>query len=251
MRARRHTWLAGVLAIVACGSHTGDNARDRPADATPAATASAEQPAAASESSVTSRAGPVETADFQWEITPGHFGPISAGTSEADLRRLFGAAVKRDTIHLGEGEYWPGTILYPDDSLRRAEITWRDTVGRQRPWYIRLAGTRSVWHANGVIRLGTTLRELERLNGKPFPMSGYGWDGAGRVTEWNGGALDTALSRAGSEIYFSLFPDSAGSETKAYSEIRGDHHYLSSLPALQQLNPAVWEIFLNFPGEMP
>jgi hypothetical protein len=152
---------------------------------------------------------------------------------------------------LGEGEFWPGTVLFPEDSLRRAEVTWRDTAGRRRPWYIRLAGTRSVWHVNGHIRLGTTLRELERLNGKPFTMSGYGWDYGGRVMDWNGGALDTLLHQADSRIRFSLFPDSAGLETRAYSQISGDRTYSSALPALQQLNPDIWEIFLDFPGGTP
>lgn len=106
-------------------------------------------------------------------------------------------------------------------------------------------------HVDGRIRLGTTLRELQPLNRKPFTMCGYRWDYGGWVMDWGGGALDTTLRRDGYRIGFFLDTDSGGQEIKEESQISGDRPFSSSLPALQQLNPAVWENFLDFPGLMP
>lgn len=238
MRRARQTWLVCAGALAACHSSSREAAR------TPSTTDTSENT-----SSVSERPG---APDSRWMITAGRFGPLTAETGEADLRRLFGSVVvKSDSIHLGEGEYRPGTVLYPDDSLRQVEITWQDTIERRRPWRATVRGRRSVWHVDGQITLGTTLQELQRLNGKPFNMSGYGWDYGGRVIDWNGGVLDTTLHRNGYRIGFSLDTDSAGQETKARSQISGDHPYSSSLPALQELNPSVWEIFLDFPEPTP
>lgn len=251
-RARRHLWLAYALALGACQSDSRDAARSSvsPPDAShpPVPSTETAAPIRGDTTSDNSRPAP----DSQWRITAGHFGPITVETGEADLRRLFGnASVKSDSIHLGEGEFWPGTVLYPGDSLRAVEITWRDTVQRRRPWRVEIRGRKSLWHVEGRIRLGTTLQELERLNRKPFTMSGYGWDYGGRVVDWNGGALDTMLRRNDYRLGFALFPDSAGRETKDEGKISGDRPYSSSLPALQRLNPAVWDIFLDFPENSP
>ena len=234
MRRARRTWWACALAVAACRSGSGEAAR------------STSMPDTSSTQSTGGRTH--EIRDSQWMITTGRFGPLTAEGAEADLRRVFGsAAVKPGRIHLGEGEFWPGTVLYPDDSLRQAEITWQDTVERRKPWRATVRGRRSVWHVDGQIKLGSTLQELQRLNGKPFNMSGYGWDYGGRVMDWNGGVLDTTLQRNGHRIGFSLDTDSAGQESRARSQISGDRPFSSALPALQQLNPSVWEIFLDFP----
>ena len=234
MRRARHAWPACALAVAACRSGTGEAARATSTPNTPGI------------ESTTDRRHDIR--DSQWMITAGRFGPLTAESGEADLRRLFGSAVvKPERIHLGEGEFWPGTVLFPDDSIRLVEITWQDTLERRKPWRATVRGRRSAWHVNGQIELGTTLQELQRLNGKPFTMSGYGWDYGGRVMDWNGGVLDTTLQRNGYRIGFSLDTDSAGRETEARSQISGDRPFSSSLPALQELNPSIWEIFLDFP----
>jgi hypothetical protein len=145
-------------------------------------------------------------------------------------------------IELGEGETAPGTVLFPGDSLRRAEIVWQDTVNRRQPARVILRGTRSEWRLPFGITLGTTLQELERLNRGPFTLAGFGWDYAGVITDWNGGALDSAL--AGIKLY--LDPGPAAHQSPAYSQVLGDRDYASSLPPMQQLNPRVYQIFVDF-----
>jgi hypothetical protein len=225
------TWLACALAICAC--EPGRSPARIPANGS---------------DSVESQAGTVQPADTtasQWQVRPGRSGPITLETSEAELRQRHGASSVNSTrIQIGEGETEPGTVLYPNDSLRRAEVLWQDTSARRRPARVILRGSRSQWQVPRGISLGTSLQELERLNGRPFTLAGFGWDYAGVITDWRGGALDTAL--AGIKLY--LDPGPAQYESAPYSQVLGDRDYSSALPAMQQLNPRVAQIFIDFEG---
>jgi hypothetical protein len=231
MRARRpigQKCLAGILALAAC-SRRPDTAPSRPVDAPPAQTAI--------DDSVSQ--GPAS----EWQIAPGRAGPVTRESSEAELRQHYGASVVESTrIDIGEGETAAGAVLYPTDSLRRAEIVWQDSVNRRRPARLILRGDRTQWQLSHGISLGTNLQELERLNGRPFVLAGFGWDYAGVITDWKGGALDSSL--AGIKLY--LDPGPAQYESKPYSEVLGDRDYASSLPPMQQLNPLVATIFVDF-----
>jgi hypothetical protein len=179
-----------------------------------------------------------------WHIVPGRaVGAVTAATSEADLAKHYGgASVKPTRVELGEGEATPGTVLFPDDSSRRAEIVWRDTVGRSRPSRLILRGSRSQWTVGPGISLGTSLKELERINGRPFTLAGFGWDYAGVVLEWGGGTLDSAL--AGVKLYLDPGPEQY--QSAPYSQVLGDRDYSSALAPMQQLNPRVAQIFVDF-----
>jgi len=170
-------------------------------------------------------------------------GPLTPEGSEVELRERYGpTAVDSARIELGEGETTPGTVLYPGDSLRRAEIVWQDTVSRRRPARVIFRGSQSKWQVSRGISLGTTLKDLEHLNGRPFVLAGFGWDYAGVITDWKGGALDSTL--AGIKLY--LDPGSAQHESATYSQVLGDRDYSSDLPAMQRLNPKVAQIFVDF-----
>ena len=210
-RARRHIWFAGALALAACEAESRPTAK-------------------------------ADTSGSQWEIVPGHVGPITGQINEAELRQRYPNAVEATRVQLGEGETAPGAVLFPQDSLGRAEIIWRDTLTRARPSRIVLRGDRSRWRLSRGISLGTTLQELERLNGTPFTLAGFGWDYAGVITDWQGGSLDSAL--AGIKLY--LDPGPAQYQSAAYSKVLGDRDYASSMPAMQQLNPKVTQIFVDF-----
>jgi hypothetical protein len=224
--------LAGVVAWVLLA---GCSRETRDPSARPAETPDSMSPSGSNQS-------PADSVAAEWTIAPGRSGPITAQTSEADLRRRYGAAVDEARIELGEGETAPGTVLYREDPLRRAEIIWQDTTGRRQPARLILRGDKSRWQVGPGISLGTSLQDLERLNGKPFSLAGFGWDYAGGVIDWKGGALESALD--GIRLY--LDPGPAQYESAPYSQVLGDREYLSSLPAMQQLNPRVGQIFVDF-----
>jgi hypothetical protein len=108
---------------------------------------------------------------------------VDAGTSERDLVARFGSpAVTREDVQVGEGETRPATVLFAGDSLRHLEIIWRDSSARARPSIVRLYGDRSAWRVGRGVTLGMSLTELERVNGRPFSLTGFHWDYAGTVT---------------------------------------------------------------------
>jgi hypothetical protein len=180
----------------------------------------------------------------RWHIVPGRSADsLTATSSEAELQQRYGkAAVQSDRIQLGEGETTPGSVLFPADSLHRLEIVWHDTVTRSRPARLILHGSVSEWTVGPGISLGTSLQDLERLNRQPFTLAGFGWDYAGVITDWRGGALDSMI--AGAKLY--LEPAPGQSESAAYAQVLGDRDYSSSLQPMQQLNPRVGTIFVDF-----
>jgi hypothetical protein len=230
MRLRTsHVWFSCVLLFSGCKPNSESLSRQ-----------STNAPSGNSQASP--KASIADSTPSEWHIGPGRAGPIASATSEADLRQRYGSSVETTRIQLGEGETAPGTVLYSGDSLRRAEIIWQDTLNRRKPARLILRGSGSEWQVDGRISLGTSLKDLERFNGRPFTLAGFGWDYAGVITDWQGGALDSAL--VGIKLY--LDPGPAQYESAPYARVLGDRDYSSTLPAMQQLNPRVAQIFVDF-----
>jgi hypothetical protein len=183
-----------------------------------------------------------------WKIEPGdRVGALRSSGSEQDLIHAYGAANVRDTsIALGEGETAPGTMLFPDDPQRRLEVIWSDPAQKRTPRRVVLRGERSRWMLPRDVSLGTSLSELEEKNGAPFQLAGFGWDYAGVVISWEGGALDSLRTRSVKLYLEPRIEDRVGPE---YSSVLGDRSYSSSLPAMRKLNPRVYQIFVDFTSE--
>lgn len=190
------------------------------------------------------RAPSERAAPSDWRIEPGiRLGTLNRYGSELDLARAYGARNLRDSsITLGEGESSPGTLLFPDDPQRRAEILWSDLGAKRAPRRAVLRGERSLWMLPHDISLGTSLGDLERANGRPFRLSGFGWDFAGAVLSWEGGALDSLLR--GARLYLEpRVEDRAGA---AYRRLQGDREFDSGNADMRALDPRVYQIFVDF-----
>ncbi len=147
-------------------------------------------------------------------LTNGEKGSINARTTREDLVRLYGAAnVVAHEVGLGEGDTEMGTVLFPNDPKSRIEISWLDHDKKTNPTGVTISGKVSRWHAVHDISLGTTYSELERLNGKPFSISG-GTDQGNVVLSWNGGLLERELKDRG--VVFIWF-DNTVSNTRSES----------------------------------
>lgn len=181
----------------------------------------------------------------EWSIEPGqHIGLLEASGSEVDLAQSYGPAnVGQATIDMGEGEMATGTVLFPPDSLRRIHIIWKDAEGKRLPDVAILRGHRSIWTLPSGVSLGTSLRELEEKNGRPFVLLGFGGDMEGFIKSWNGGKLDTALT---ARVKLYLAPDPAMRMNPESTEVQGDREYLSNSPGMDRLNPTVYQIIADF-----
>ena len=71
---------------------------------------------------------------------------------------------------------------------RKIRIGWSDQA-KKKVSDVEILGSK--WVGPAGVHVGSTIAELEKANGKPFPFSGLGWDYGGLVKDWRGGALGT------------------------------------------------------------
>ena len=170
-------------------------------------------------------------------------------TTEDALRRYFGPSqVRREMIHVGEGEREDGSVIYANAPRLTILVLWKDAVGRRIPSTVRLRDRSRQTIYDG-IRVGTTLKALERLNGRPFQLVGFDFDYSGTVTSWLGGRL-SEISGPACEIKVRLLPvlpKSPSREQLAAGEAtEGDRYFSSSDANMQFLNPRVYEVLLIY-----
>jgi hypothetical protein len=141
-----------------------------------------------------------------------------------------------------EGTKLNASILYPNDPRRRLEVVWSNDAARSDVSVIAING-KSQWVAPKGLKLGLALAALEKANGKPFKLSGFGADGSASVLGWEGGAL-SALP-GGCKVGMRLLADSKSPE-EARSAVAGNKEFLSSDASVRALKPTVGEIFIGY-----
>ncbi len=171
-------------------------------------------------------------------IVPGQrVGAITPETTEAQLRAHYGAdRIHPLEVHVGEGFIEEGVEVFPGDPARRLQIVWSD---RGTPRSVHVLG--SAWHTPEGVELGSTLRELERLNEGSFQLTGFSWDYSGTVVSWNGGKLENELGRD-KGVILRLAPEDGSGDPR----VDGDAIFPSDHPVMQELNPVVYAFVLDF-----
>lgn len=182
-----------------------------------------------------------------WVITlPPQRGPITPWTARRDLVNRFGSENVQDRdIDVGEGETEAGTVVFPGDTKRAIEILWRDPKTKREPTSLAIRGKASKWKAVHGISLGTSLLELEHINGKSFKLSGFAWDYSGTVLSWQNGALVKDLQGHG-RVILRLDTEPTDLTMQDYARVEGDREFSSADPAMQKLNPRVYEVQWDF-----
>jgi hypothetical protein len=188
-------------------------------------------------------------------VVPGErVGPITARTRRAELSRLFSAdAIEDDQIELDEGMLQTATLVYKKDPSQTLAISWT-AAGTPKQiflcWGLRRGTCR--WQASNGIGFGTRLDDLEKLNGRPFTIAGFGYNYGGNVLSWDGGKL--ARPGCSGRLVLTLDGERAGGRyTVAMTgdelrSIRGDRPIPSSTPAFHKLNPRVTGMLMVFSG---
>jgi hypothetical protein len=165
------------------------------------------------------------------------------------LAATFGAPnVTVEKIHIGEGDFEEGTVLFSKSPDDRLEILWTGGVENGRPRHLVVRGEKSRWRTAGGLALGVSLQAIERLNRRPFRLLGFGWDYAGTTMDWSGGLLDDR-SHGPCRIGARFTPPDGARDIeggKWYSQVMGDKEFSSGHPAMQVLNPIIYEIFLQY-----
>ena len=165
------------------------------------------------------------------DIVPGEkVGAITGNTSRADLMKFYGAENLSDTDYpIGEGETVPGTIVFPGTS-REATVIWAPQFKDEKVDRVVISGKE--WLLPEGIRRGDNLAAVEKINGAPFMIYGFGWDYGG-VGYFKGGLLDRKV-----QVWFRPSVE----EGPAYEAVLGDSLFHSGDGAMRAVDPRVEKV---------
>jgi hypothetical protein len=171
-------------------------------------------------------------------------GPFGRDAGHADLVKAFGSAnVVYQDIDGAEGEKIKASVLYPNDAKTKLEIIWDDEKARRGPM-IR-ARDQSAWASANGIRIGMAIADIEKMNGKPFTLSGFDWDYGGRVKDWRGGELAKPLP--GGCIVGVEFVHPEDSPEANLTKVSGDGDFLSDNADMRAVDPYVAVVTISYP----
>ncbi len=161
-------------------------------------------------------------------------GAVRAASTAAQLRKVYDAApVRTGKFNTGEGEF-DGILLFPD-TTQELRIYFKD--GTKRIELIEIGRAGGPWRTAQGIRVGTTLAELERLNGAPFALQRTEMEGGGYVL-----AEQPGLKLPRLNLQLQTAATLSDAET-ARLNARGK--VMSSDPLLRKSAPAVIKIFVR------
>ena len=172
-------------------------------------------------------------------------GPFTAELTERRLIEIYGAAnVRAGEVYVGEGFSEPGTVIFPESPADKVEVVWSDEKARAKPRFVRVKEPRSQWRTADGIGIGSDLKSIERINGRPFRLRGFGWDYSGGVSTWSGGKIESHES-TGCVLRPRLMPEGEN-WPPVWQQVVGSREFSSGHPAMQELNPRVRQLLLGF-----
>lgn len=177
---------------------------------------------------------------YPYTFSHNHFGLIESGMSAEQIASAYGAEnFVYDTLYGPEGITYPGYRLYPGTDAE-AEITFPEnedsgTTGIS----IDVFKQGSPWRElDSGIGIGTSLKELVRLNGKKINFYGFGWDYGGLVSNLNDGNLTD-------DYRFILHLDYGTVAEEDAAALSGDQEIDSDFPQIEGADISVRAIFLE------
>jgi hypothetical protein len=166
-------------------------------------------------------------------------GPFAKNASHDQLAKAFGA---RNVVAQGVPPAGGSTVIFPNDPKRRLEVTWRDPAGRRRPATIVIEG-QSTWRARG-FRIGDPLAQVEKVNRKPFRLSGFSGDATGGAARnWQDGKLDKLSG--GCMLGMRFVPDPKAPADAVTKVASGD--LVSDSADIKAVKPMILELILGYP----
>lgn len=141
-----------------------------------------------------------------------------------------------------DGTKLPGSILFPQDPKRRLEVLWTNEAARTGTSLVAING-KSQWGGPKGLKLGLSIQQLEKLNGKAFRLSGFGADGSASVIGWEGGALNSLPGGCKVGVRLMVGPKAT---PEARTTVGGDKELVSSDPNVRAVQPAVAEILIGY-----
>ncbi|MFG1419771.1 hypothetical protein V5F38_19625 [Xanthobacter sp. V0B-10] len=169
-------------------------------------------------------------------------GPFAPNSTAINLAADFGQAnVITGTVTSPDGSTSSGVVVLPNDPALAMEISFKDPGALAAPRRISFT-EESAWTVNG-IGIGASVADLEKANGGPFRIQGFGGQAGGVVADWQGGKL--ANLGAGCRLGVQLALPATVS-TAAQGRISGPRRLSSTDAGVRAANPTVGVFWINY-----
>lgn len=170
-------------------------------------------------------------------------GPFAKDTTHAKLVTEFGANnIAFKDVELPSGVLTKASVLFDHDLTKRVVVYWKDNKSRTRPKSISIEAP-STWKGPGGVRNGLTLKDLEKINGEGFSVTGFGGVGGGSVSGLKGPLADLP----GDCTLTILFePGIANPLPPRFASVTGDRLIASKNLVLRRVRPHVSEWSINY-----
>ncbi|BBB62618.1 hypothetical protein UNDKW_4345 [Undibacterium sp. KW1] len=167
--------------------------------------------------------------------------PVKKGDTARSLKKRYPGNTTVQEVDGAEGATQKVLVLYPQNQMKpyRVEVYFDDDA-MTRLVSVNINAEKSQWTYQG-LKILDSIQAVEKQNGKPLILYGFGWDYGGHVTSFNEGTFSTPSSDCTPNFRFQLRTDK--NTPKA---ILGEQKIKSSLPAVIQAQPYLSEISLDF-----
>ncbi|TXI93014.1 MAG: hypothetical protein E6Q34_05885 [Burkholderiaceae bacterium] len=167
--------------------------------------------------------------------------PVSRSDTAQSLKQRFGNLAQIEEIDGAEGETQKVLVLFAKQasSAYRVEVFFSD-LEMKKVAGLRVNTEKGLWSYNG-LKIGDAIQSVEKANGKPIQLFGFGWDYGGHVVSLQGGTLAAAKPGCQLHLRFNINDSKRPSQS-----IMGDKRIKSNMPELKRVGAYLSEISLDF-----
>ncbi|MCP3383639.1 hypothetical protein NLM31_25045 [Bradyrhizobium sp. CCGUVB4N] len=170
--------------------------------------------------------------------------PIAPDDTAKSLMQRYGKEAVMQDLSGAEGETYKGLVLFPKAKDQRLEVAFaEDKSKRVSGLMLHDTARTSKWNVSG-ITIGSSLSDVQKVNGRPFLVAGFEWDYGGFVTDWKGGALGRPM-QGGCTVTVRFDRNAAAPKSLLGDGVK----VLSDNATLLKWAPVVTEIGVNFPDK--
>jgi hypothetical protein len=158
-------------------------------------------------------------------ITDSSWGAITPRTDFAGLQHIFGTANIKDERICGPecADTIDVTKIYPGTN-KEIIVHWSDKFYHKIILSLESSEEGNPYHTFNGIRMGSTLQDLLKLNGKKITFWGFDWDYGGYIQSYNNGALEKSTIGYRMEL-----------AENADNSLSGDAEFDTDMPAAKKM----------------
>lgn len=157
-------------------------------------------------------------------ITDSSWGAIKKNTDFAGLQSIYGAANVKDERICGPecADSIDVTTIYPEKN-NQFTVYWKQNAYHKEIDFLEADMPESPYHISNGLKIGSSLEDLLKINGKQIIFSGFDWDYGGFIQDYGMGALQN------SPFVFRLQMIGDGG-----SELSGDSEFNTEMPEVKK-----------------